>query len=200
MPFDSLAKRLSVLFDSGLTPYPDSLTESIDRSQLINIFSYYTLTPINIWEKSYLGKIYKSLIDILSQLGSVNEDDFNKTSFPLFNIFIDEEVNNLDFDTPNMDAFQNEVTFVIECYNKIPTEVTNSKFIIDSSLDDLLESFINKMNVNNNINNLTMGNYYISSERLQSGNGEDIMMPKKLKINLTVPYSQSKSDPLVPAY
>jgi hypothetical protein len=201
MSFNTLAKRMSVLYDTGMVPYPDSSIDKIDRAFLCNLFNIYDLKKEE-WQKSYLGKIYYNLILILDEIpnSTINQEDFNKTTFPLFNIYMDIEVNQLDFNTPNMDAFSNKVTFRIDCFNKINHESSNALFDADVVLDDLLKLFIDKINDNDDINGLTMGEYYITSRRIKSGIGNDIFIPKKLEIKITVPYNQSMLEPLTKAF
>jgi hypothetical protein len=92
MSLDTLNKRLSSMLDVGICPYPDSDISIIDRAYLTSTYySFDSVTPL--WQKSYLGKINHALVEALDTIGDTQQEDFNKATFPLFNIYLEDEVN-----------------------------------------------------------------------------------------------------------
>lgn len=215
---DTLAKRVAALYDSGLTPYPNSDIDICQRAYLVHVYYCFSAAEVPVvsgapaeeWQKSYIGKIHYNLDQLLNNInvsdgynyttGSIKENDFNKSTFPLYQVELVDDEGLLEADDPDYGAFSNKATFRIHCYNKLTNENDNSMFEINDILNNMTQD-IKKMIGNNPSINKTVGEiYYRGSQREPSGNEEDIFMPVKLVVELDTHYNQSKLYPTSAAF
>ena len=212
MPINTIQSRLGVLgLDRGLLPYPTGEIDKGARASLVNVFFYELNVPLEEWEKSYLGKMHHSLVEILDNLSSaegynyndpdVQENDFNKVgNFPLYQVMIEDEFCLNEINTNDNNAFANQVNFKIHCYNKLESENDNSKFAINNILNKMLQDVKRVVGNNPKINNLVSELYFRGAIREDSGKAEDIFIPKKLVIDIEMIYNQERDNPLIPAF
>ena len=133
---------------------------------------------------------------------STQQEDFNKVlTWPHINVYLMENEDNLD--SPEhacMNAFRNEANFELHCFNKLSAENSNAVFANDQVLNNMLHD-VKKM----------IGNYptgeglweyimYDGSERVKSGIGDDIFIPKKLVVSIKISYTQDSLEPNTNGY
>jgi len=133
---------------------------------------------------------------------STQQEDFNKVeSFPLANVYLEpEETSSDDVGIPNMNSYRNTVMFQIHCYNKLSYESTNSIFDIDNVLNDMLHDIKRSFGRNPTLSGQVYYAAYKGSNRMDSGQAEDIILPRKLVVRLEIDYAQDRRDPINNAY
>jgi len=133
--------------------------------------------------------------------GTTNQLDFNKASFPLYNLFLYPEERSLDAAShPNMNSFRNEASFEIYCYNKVSEENYNNQFEIDHILNGLLHDVKKMIGHNPTIKGTCEYFGYERSRRENSGAGDDLLIPKVLVVTCNIYYSEDHMNPKDPAY
>jgi len=158
---------------------------------------------------TYLNKIDQGIVDAIHTIhassgyvytvtsgnSQTQEEDFSKANFPLYNVyFIDEESTDPE-NFPNMRAFRNTAHYEIHCYEKLSTEGSNSIFEINKVLAALDHDIKKMIGSHPTLDGQVESIDYIRSERLDSGQAEDILLPRYLKVYIDVDYSQDRVTP-----
>jgi len=133
---------------------------------------------------------------------STQQEDFNKiSSWPHANVYLEpEEISSDGPGIPNMNSYRNTDYFQIECLNKLSYESSNSTFDIDNVLNDMLHDIKRSFGRNPTLNGEVFYVTYQGSRRVDSGQREDILLPRKLLVRLKVDYSQDRQEPTNNAY
>lgn len=154
---------------------------------------------------SYLKNIQDALVSAIEGIDSdatTQQEDFVKvSSWPLYNVYLlPEEKSNDSISRTNMNSFENEAMFEIRGFDKLNNQSTNSVFEIDSVLNRMLRDMKLMIGSNPYLSNLVQEFTYTKSERRDSGQSEDILLPKYLAVRVNVRYSQDRTNPILPAY
>lgn len=132
-----------------------------------------------------------------SDYDSFQQDDLAKvTTWPLINVYMSPDERALsDQSSPNMNAIRNEVGFTLECFDKMPTEGSNTDFDVDYVLNDMLHDVKRCIGRNPTLGGLVEYIGYRGSTRTIAA--PDIMIPKRLIVTINIMYSQDSREPTV---
>lgn len=124
----------------------------------------------------------------------VNKTDLAKASFPVANIFLDNEVNLDDPQGPDSDMYFEEVNFRIEIYTRLETEMANPRWEIqlelNKALDDLKMVFGRDYTINNTADYIMYRGMVV--EWIMNN---DIMIPGKMITRWRVTYESDRQNP-----
>jgi hypothetical protein len=136
-----------------------------------------------------LLSILTNLSGLLSTIGDVNQEDFNKCTFPLYNVYFagESDIDNQQY------SLKNTALFEIHCYNK-NEETSNARFDNDYYLYDMLTNIKQLLYTDPTIGNTCEEYYIVSAKPVLLGKGEDILLSEKLVILLELIYRQDSID------
>lgn len=125
---------------------------------------------------------------------SCNEEDMAKSSFPVANIYLEDETSLDDPDGPSNNMYFQEVLFRIEVLVKLEEEYSQPRFAINEQLNlalsDLKRLFGSDYSINGTVDTIM---YKDSSREYIQRN--DIFLPTKLITHWVVKYEQDRTDP-----
>jgi hypothetical protein len=133
---------------------------------------------------------------------STQQEDFNKVlGFPHINVYLMPNEDNLDEpEHTSMNAFRNEANFELHCFHKLSAENTNAVFANDAILNNMLHDVKKMIGYYPTGEGLWEYIMYDGSERVKSGNGDDLFLPKKLVVRIKISYTQDTTEPNTNGY
>jgi hypothetical protein len=148
---------------------------------------------------SYLTNINTALVSAIESMSisnnynfnyNVNQEDFNKVSFPLINVYLmpsDDEMEASLYCMTEMRAFS---SWQLHCYNKALQEGCNNKFLNNYVLYAMLHDVKRMIGHNYTLGGICEGILYRRSFNSPSGLRSDIFIPEKLVVEIDIPYSE----------
>jgi hypothetical protein len=148
---------------------------------------------------SLLSTIQTALVSAIDTMTSANDynfdyavqnEDFNKTTFPLINIYLVPNEESFETNLFCMNEMRNYARFQLHCYNKALVEGCNNRFLNNYILFAMLYDIKRMIGHNYTLNGICEGILYRRTYKQPSGLRNDIFIPEKLIIEVDIPYTE----------
>lgn len=127
---------------------------------------------------------------------STNQEDLNKvSSFPHVNIYLEPNEEEFEEQYYGLNTFRNWAKWRLESFNKIESEVSDSKWDSYYYQYSMLADIKRMIGNNPTLNGLVGGIIYRSSFPQEFGSSNDIYLPFKLITNFDTHYIEDRINP-----